>query len=119
MFTLFVSLLFSVPTFFRPRLALQAEILGLRHQLLVLQRSRRAHKLRLSSADRAFWVWLSLLRAEWRSALIILKPETVIAWHRKGIRLYWAWKSRQRGGRPSVSGEIRDLTRRMSLANPR
>jgi hypothetical protein len=53
MFTLFVSPLFSVPTFFRPRLALQAEILALRHQLVVLQRSRRGHKLRLGSADRA------------------------------------------------------------------
>jgi hypothetical protein len=119
MFTLFVSLLFSVPACFRTRAALQTEILALRHQLLILQRSGRGHKLRLSSADRAFWVWLSRLWAEWRSALIIVKPETVIAWHRKGFRLYWAWKSRQRGGRPSVSGEVRDLIRRMSLANPR
>jgi putative transposase len=119
MFTLFVSLLFSVPACFRTRAALQTEILALRHQPLILQRSGRGHKLRLSSADRAFWVWLSRLCAEWRSALIIVKPETVIAWHRKGFRLYWAWKSRQRGGRPSVSGEVRDLIRRMSLANPR
>src|SRR6267143_7246034 len=119
MFTLFVSLLSSVRACFRTRAALQAEILALRHQLLVLQRSSRGHKLRLSSADRALWVWLSHLWAEWRSALIIVKPETVIAWHRKGFRLYWAWKSRQRGGRPSVSGEVRDLIRRMSLANPR
>jgi hypothetical protein len=56
MFTLFVSLLFSVPAFFRPRLALEAEILALRHPLLVLQRSRRGHKLRLGSADRALWL---------------------------------------------------------------
>jgi putative transposase len=119
MFTLFVSLLFSVPTFFRPRLALQAEILALRHQLLVLQRSSRAHKLRLSPADRALWVWLSRLWTEWRSALIVVKPETVIGWHRLGFRLYWRWKSRHPSGRPSVSSEVADLIRRMSLANPR
>src|SRR6267154_4662285 len=61
MFTLFVSPLFSVPACFRTRAALQAEILALRHQLLVLQRSSRGHKLRLSSADRVLWVWLSHL----------------------------------------------------------
>jgi putative transposase len=119
MFTLFVSLLFSVPTFFRPRVALQAEILALRHQLLVLQRSNRGHKFRLGSADRALWVWLSRLWTEWRSALIIVRPETVIGWHRQGFRLYWRWKSRHPAGRPSVSGEVAELIRRMSLANPR
>jgi putative transposase len=119
MFTLFVSLLFSVPTCFRTRAALQAEILALRHQLLVLQRSSRGHKLRLSSADRALWVWLSRLWTEWRSALIIVKPETVIGRHQQGFRLYWRWKSRHPAGRPPVSSEGADLIRRMSLANPR
>ena len=118
MFTLFVSLLFSVPTFFRPRLALEAEILALRHPLLVLQRSRRGHKLRLGSADRALWVWLARLSTEWRSAWMIVRPETVIGWHRQGFRLYGRWKSRPPAGRPSVSGEVRDLLPRMSLANP-
>jgi putative transposase len=116
MFTLFVSLLFAVPTCFRTRAALQAEILALRHQLLVMQRSNRAHKLRLSSADRALWVWLSSLWTDWRSALIIVKPAT--GWHRQGFRLYWKWKSRHPAGRPSVSSEVRDLIRRMSLSNP-
>jgi putative transposase len=119
MFTLFVSLLFSMPTFFRPRLALQAEILALRHQLLVLQRSRRGHKLRLGSADRALWVCLSRLWTEWRSALIIVKPETVIGWHRQGFRLYWKWKSRRPAGRPSACSDVAELIRRISLANPR
>ncbi len=119
MFTLLVSLLFSVPACFRTRAALQAEILALRHQLLVLQRSSRGHKLRLSSADRVLWVWLSHLWTEWRSALIVVKPGTVIGWHRQGFRLYWRWKSRHGEGRPLVSSEIRDLIRRMSLANPR
>jgi putative transposase len=119
MFTLLVSLLFSVPSCFRTRAALQAEILALRYQLLVLQRSSRGHKLRLGSPDRAFWVSLSRLWTEWRSVLIIVKPETVIAWHRKGFRLYWTWKSRHPSGRPAVSSEVADLIRRMTLANPR
>ncbi len=119
MFTFVVSLLFSAPACFRTRAALQAEILALRHQLLVLQRSSRGHKLRLSSADRALWVWLSRLWTAWRSALIIVKPETVIVWHRQGFRLYWRWKSRHPAGRPSVSSEVADLIRTMSFANPR
>jgi putative transposase len=119
MFTLFVSLFLSLPALFRTRSALQAEILALRHQLLVLQRSSRGHRLRLSSPDRALWVWLSRLWTEWRSALIVVKPETVIGWHRQGFRLYWRWKSRHGEGRPSVSSDVRDLIRKMSLANPR
>src|SRR6266403_1926300 len=110
MFTLFVSVLSSVPAYFRTRSGLQAEILALRHQLLVLQRSSRAHKLRLSSADRALWVWLSCLWTEWRSALIVVKPETVIGWHRQGFRLYWRSKSRHPSGRPSVSSEVAHLS---------
>jgi len=113
------TLLFSVRDCFRARAVLQAEILALRHQLLVLQRSSRPHKLRLGWADRVLWVWLSRLWNDWRSALLIVKPETVIAWHRKGFRLYWRWKSRRDDGRPSLPPEVRKLIRQMSLANPR
>jgi len=67
---------------FRSRFALQAEILALRHQLLVLQRTNRGRKRRLGRTDRVLWVWLSRLWKSWRSALLIVKPETVIAWHR-------------------------------------
>jgi putative transposase len=70
-------------------------------------------------ADRLLWVWLSRLWSGWRSALVIVKPETVISWHRQGFRLYWIWKSRHTQGRPSVSHEVIDLIRKMSLANPR
>src|SRR6266700_2734941 len=119
MFTLFVSLLFSVPASFQTRAALQAEILVLRHQLLVLQRSNSGHHVRLHGTDRLFWVWLSRLWTDWQSALIIVKPETVMSWHRQGFRLNWRWKSRQRECRPSVAGEVRNLIRRMNLANPR
>lgn len=103
---------------FRARAVLQAEILALRHQLLVLERSCRSHKLRLSWGHRVLWVWLSRLWSDRRSALLIVKPETVIAWHRKGFRLYWRWKSWHREGRPSLSLEVRNLIRQMSLANP-
>ena len=65
------------------------------------------------------WVWLSRLWTGWRSALVIIQPETVIRWHRKAFRLYWTWKSRYtRPGRPDIPREVRDLIRKMSLANP-
>src|SRR6266850_7934209 len=114
-----LTLLFSLGDCFRARAVLQAEILALRHQVLVLHRSSRGHKLRLRWADRVLWVWLSRLWGDWRSALLLVKPETVIAWHRKGFRLYWTWKSRHPEGRPSASDEVRNLIRQMSLANPR
>lgn len=114
-----LTLLFSLRDCFRARAVLQAEILALRHQLLVLQRSSGPHKLRLGWADRVLWVWLSRVWNDWRSAVLIVKPETVVAWHRRGFRLYWAWKSRRCEGRPTVLAEVRDLIRQMSLANPR
>ena len=94
------------------------EILALRHQLAVLQlRTNKRPSLR--TADRLLWVMLSRAWAQWRSALVIVKPETVIAWQRKGFRLYWRWKSREgKSGRPCVSLEIRELIRQMSTANP-
>jgi putative transposase len=114
-----LTLFFCLRDCFRRRFVLHAEILALRHQLLVLQRSRRGHKLRLGWTDRVLWVWLSHVWNDWRSALLILKPETIIAWHRQGFRLYWRWKSRHREGRPPMSSEVRNLIRQMSLANPR
>ena len=103
---------------FRTRASMHLEILALRHQLAVLQR-RTTKRPRLRTADRFLWVILSRAWAQWRSALVIVKPETVIAWQRKGFRLYWRWKSRGgNSGRPSVSLEIRELVRQMSTANP-
>ena len=119
MILVLVSLLTIVRDSLRTRVALQAEILALGHQLLVLQRGNKKQRLRLSLADRLLWVWMSRLWPEWRYALRIVKPETVIAWHRKGFQLYWSWKSRLRKGRPPVSTEVRELIRRMSAANPR
>jgi hypothetical protein len=74
---------------------------------------------KLTASDRLFWAALSGAWADWRSALVIVRPETVIAWHRKAFRLLWTWKIRRgRRGRPSVPKDIRELIRRMSRENP-
>ena len=91
---------------------LAVENLALRQQLAVLKRSVK--RPRLHRRDRLFWAWLSRVWSDWRSTIIIVKPETVIRWRRKGFRLYWRWKSRPKGGRPRVDAEIRALIRRMS-----
>jgi transposase InsO family protein len=111
----FLATLLSV---FRSRAALEVEILALRHQIGVLRRSAKKRP-KLTVADRVFWAWLSRVWNGWRSALVIVKPETVLGWHRKGFRLFWTWKVRHgRTGRPTVSQEVRDLIRTMSRANP-
>jgi putative transposase len=98
LFLYFRSLLVS-------RLALATEILVLRQQLVVLNRTVKRPKIR--RRDRLFWVSLSRLWKDWREALIIVKPETVIKWHREGFRLYWRWKSKAPLGRPKIDQEIR------------
>jgi hypothetical protein len=111
MFTIISSLFFVLRRGLQTQVALHAEILALRHQLLVLQRSNRGNRPRLSLADRIVWVWLWRLWSGWQSALVVVKPETVIAWHRKGFRLYWRWRSRHPQGRPSVLREVIGLIR--------
>ena len=101
----------------RSRARLHLELLAIRHQLHVLERTR-ARRLRLSILDRWLWVWLSRVWLDWQRALVIVQPATVIAWHRRGLRLFWAWKSRHRTGRPPVSRAVRDLIRTMSQTNP-
>src|ERR1700716_2428672 len=98
MMSVLLSFLLTLRTWARSRAALQLEVLALRHQLQVLQRTRRK-RLQLTKADRWLWSLLSRIWIGWRTALVIVKPETVIAWHRRGFRLWWAWKSR-RTGRP-------------------
>jgi putative transposase len=111
------SWLLTLQTSFRARSALQLEILTLRHQLQVLERSRR-QRLRLTRADRLLWVWLSRVWDGWCAAVVIVKPETVLAWDRQGFRLFWTWKSRRRFGRPAISPDVRTLIRTMAEANP-
>jgi hypothetical protein len=111
------ALLGSAWSIFRSQAALHLEILVLRHQLGVLQRSVK--KPRLTLVGRLLWASLCERWSDWRSALVIVKPETVIGWHRKGFRLFWTWKVRHgRTGRPSLSIEVRELIRRMSRENP-
>jgi hypothetical protein len=113
----FTAVFTSLSALFRSRAALQLEILALRHQLCVLQRSVERPK--LTPADRFFWARLSQFWMAWRSALVIIKPETVIGWHRKSFRLLWTWKVRRgQRGRPPMSKEVRKLIRRMSRENP-
>jgi hypothetical protein len=97
------------------RAALIAENLALRQQLAVV--SRTAKRPRLRQRDRIFWVWISRLWRGWRSALVVVQPDTVVRWHRRGFRLYWRWKSRHHG-RPKIEPVIRNLIRRMSRENP-
>lgn len=118
MMSVLVSLLLTVRSCVRSRAALQLEMLALRHQLQVLNRSRPS-RLRLAQADRLLWVWLARGWREWRAALVIVKPETVIAWHRRGFCAFWSWKSRRRLGRPAVAPDVRALIRSISDANPR
>src|SRR4030095_5748954 len=102
---------------FKSRAALQLENLALRHQPGVLHRSVKRPK--LTSADRLLWAWLCDVWRDWRSSLVIVKPETVIGWHCQGVRVFWTWKVRGgQPGRPPVSKENRQLIRRMSRENP-
>jgi len=74
---------------------------------------------KLTVVDRLFWGWLSEVWSGWRSALVIVKPETVVAWHRKAFRLFWTWKVRRgQPGRPGIPRDVRDLIRKMSRENP-
>src|SRR6202048_4244922 len=102
---------------FRSRASLQVEILTLRHQLNVLRR-KSPQRLTFTSIDRLVFTGLYRLAPGMLDALVIVKPETVIRWHRAGFRAYWRWKSRPRGGRPKTPLEIRHLRSEMSLANP-
>src|SRR5258708_10901115 len=90
---------------FKTQARLEAEIVLLRHQLSVL-RQRVPSRPRLTAADRLLFVWLYRLFPSVLNALTIVQPETGIRWHRTGLRLYWRWKSRTRGGRPEIPGEI-------------
>lgn len=100
----------------RSRASLELELVALRHQVAVLRR-RRPGQLQLSSTDRLLWVWLYRVWPRILDAMVLVKPATVIQWHRNGFRLYWRWRSR-RLGRPKMNPEIRDLIRQMSVANP-
>ena len=99
------------------RATLQLENIALRQQLAVLKRERPRPCLR--PLDRLFWVFFSRLWPRWKDALVIVKPETVIGWHRQGFRMFWKWKScHGKLGRSQTSTEKRELIQRMSHENP-
>jgi transposase InsO family protein len=115
MFMLVRSIVSRLVCRFRSRAAVELENLALRHQLHVLRRQRPG-RLRLFTFDRLLWVLLYRLWPRCLEAMVLVKPATVIQWHRQGFRLFWRWRSRS--GRPSVEREIRNLIRQMSSANP-
>jgi hypothetical protein len=109
-------LLHWLASLMKSRRQLEAENLVLRHQVSILRRSA-SRRPSLSNADRMALVWLYRLCPSVVDAVTIIRPETVIRWHRQGFRAFWRWKSRPRGGRPAIPKEIRDLIREMSRAN--
>ncbi len=93
------------------------ENLALRQQLAIMKQHVKRPKIKIR--DRIFWVFLSRVWKDWKSVLIVVKPETVIRWHRKGFKLFWTFKSRKRRvGRPSLDPEIVGLIKDMARANP-
>ena len=100
-----------VRALFAKRTDLVAENLALRQQLIVLQ--RRTKHPRLKTKDRIFWLWLARSWDGWRESLLLVKLATVVRWHRQGFKYYWAWKSRHKGGRPTIDPEVRDLIRKI------
>jgi transposase InsO family protein len=117
MFVFLAKLLLAARSRLKSRASLEAENLVLRQQVIVL--SRKSHsRVRLRNIDRLIFVWLYRFFPSILNAIVIVKPETVIRWHRRGFRAYWRWKSHRRGGRPRIHGEIRDLIRRMGRDKP-
>jgi putative transposase len=94
---------------------LELEVIALRHQLAVLRRQHPG-RVRLLAIDRLVWVWLYQVWPRCLDLVVLVKPATVVQWHRQGFRHYWRWRSRS--GRPSVNREIRELIRQLCKANP-
>jgi len=116
MITILSSLVSLLSFRIRSRASLELELIALRHQVTVLRRHRPG-RARLFCADRLLWVWLYPIWPQALNTMMLVKPATVIQWHRNGFRLYWRWRSRHLG-RPKMSLQTRDLIRQMSVANP-
>src|ERR1700676_2680152 len=102
---------------FKSKLRLEAENAVLRHQLIVLKRRLRG-RVRLTNNERWFFIQLYRWFPSILEVLTIIRPETLVRWHRAGFRRYWRWKSRPQGGRPQIDTELRALIMRMSVENP-
>jgi hypothetical protein len=105
-----------VASLFKSRSRLEAENAALRHQLIVLQRKVRS-RVDFTDSDRLFFIQLYRWFPAVLNAISIIRPETLVRWHRAGFRRYWRWKSRSLGGRPQIDAELRALIRRMSVEN--
>ena len=117
MFALFFFVLAILASPFKSKSRLEAENSALRHQLIVLR--RKVHgRVRLTNNDRWFFIQLYRWFPSILQVLTIVRPETLVQWHRAGFRFYWRWKSRPRGGRPQIEADLRVLIRRMSIENP-
>jgi transposase InsO family protein len=117
MFAFLIRLWLVLRSRMRSRDRLAAENLVLRRQVVILSR-KSPSRVRLRNFDRLTLVWLYRTFPSIRNAITVVKPETVIRWHRRGFLAYWHWKSRRRGGRPRIERELRDLIRRMCRENP-
>src|SRR6202007_2116036 len=102
---------------FKSKLRLEAENALLLHRLKVLRR-RRHGRVRLTNSDRWFFIQLYRRFPSILQVLTVIRPETLVGWHRAGFRCYWRWKSRPLGGRPQIDTELRALIRRMGMENP-
>ena len=111
----FVVAILAAP--FKSKSRLEAENAALRHQLIVLRRKRQ-RRVRLTNSDRWFFIQLYRWVPSILNVLTIVRPETLVHWHRAGFRCYWRWKSCPQGGRPQIDGNLRALIRRMSIENP-
>jgi len=111
----FLVTLFASPLKSKGRL--EAENAALRHQLNVLRRKVRG-RVQLTNSDRLFLIRLYRWFPSVLKAITIIRPETLVRWHRAGFRRYWRWKSRSQGGRPQIDAELRALIQQMSLDNP-
>jgi putative transposase len=114
--TLLLTVLATARSALRTHAALALENLALRQQLAVLQRRRPRPP--LVWTDRLLWVGLSRVWSRWRGALVIVKPATVVRWHRSAFRRFWTWRSRRPPGRPPIERRTRELVRQMAHANP-
>src|SRR5215469_13816806 len=114
MIGLFCFALAVLASSFRSKLRLEADNAVLRHQLIVLMRRPRG-RVQLTNQDRWFFIQIYRLFPATLRVLTIIRPETLVRWHRTGFRGHWRWKSRHRGGRPQIETELRVLIRRMSV----
>ncbi len=117
MFALLCFVLAVLASPFKSKSRLEAENAALRHQLIVLRRKLHG-RVQLTNNDRWFFIQLFRWFPSVLQVLTIIRPETLVRWHRAGFRCYWRWKSRSGGGRPQIGAELRALIRRMSVENP-